>query len=410
MNAPAYGAALSDEPRWQTALLRDVADIGAGNSAPQKKEFFEGGIHSFIRTSDVGQIRFGAIEGARDLLNDKGISGLRLVPAGTVLMPKSGASTFLNHRVVMSVDGYVSSHLATITARQGIAASRYLLYYLSTVKAQDLIQDHKYPSLTLETIGNIRVPVPPPAQQKRIIAALDQAFAALDRARANAEANLADAHELFGAALNAVIRRSSHQQQKKLRLGSIVTRLTNGYVGPIRNIYVDTGVPYLLARHVRNNTLAFDGRTYISPAFNEKHKKSKLKAGDVLLVQSGHIGHSAVVPEAHAGHNCHAMIVISPKDEIASGPFLSMMFNTPAMQETFQNIRTGSTVPHLTCRMVKELLVEIPPREVQSQIMAQADQLRAQTETAKDRYEANISDIAALRQSLLQKAFAGQLA
>jgi type I restriction enzyme S subunit len=126
-------------------------------------------------------------------------------------------------------------------------------------------------------------------------------------------------------------------------------------------------------------------------------------------VQSGHIGHSAVVPEEHEGHNCHAMIVISPIDEVVSGPYLSMMFNTPSMRETFQGIRTGSTVPHLTCKMVKELMLDIPSREVQDRIIAQAGELRVRTESAKKRYEADISDIAALRQSLLQKAFAGEL-
>lgn len=100
------------------------------------------------------------------------------------------------------------------------------------------------------------------------------------------------------------------------------------------------------------------------------------------------------------------MIVISPIDEIGSGPYLSMMFDTPAMRKTFQGIRTGSTVPHLTCKMVKELMLDIPSREVQDRIIAPADDLRAQSEIVKERYEndiSDISDIAALRQSLLQK-------
>jgi hypothetical protein len=59
--------------------------------------------------------------------------------------------------------------------------------------------------------------------------------------------------------------------------------------------------------------------------------------------------------------------------------------------------------------MVKELMLDIPPRAVQDEIMAKADQLRMQTKAAVKRYEADISDIAALRKSLLQKAFAGEL-
>src|SRR5690606_10019031 len=124
----------------------------------------------------------------------------------TILIPKSGASTFLNHRVETAIDAYVSSHLATIAAKPEIALPRYLLYYLSTVRAQDLIQDHKYPSLTLGIIGSIEVPLPPLEEQKRIVAVLDKAFAALARARALAEANLADAEELFENGCNEVFQ------------------------------------------------------------------------------------------------------------------------------------------------------------------------------------------------------------
>ncbi len=66
------------------------------------------------------------------------------------------------------------------------------------------------------------------------------------------------------------------------------------------------------------------------------------------------------------------------------------------MQKAFQRIRTGSTVPHRTCKMVNELMLDVPHRDVQNQIMAQANGSRARTEIAKNRYEAIISDITAL--------------
>ena len=264
-------------------------------------------------------------------------------------------------------------------------------------------------NLSNNTLSKLVIRIPPLEEQKRIVAVLDQAFAALDRARAHAEANLADCRNLFAVAVSAVVKRKSNNQQQTLRLGSVVTRLTNGYVGPISGVYVESGIPYLLARQVRDNTLAFDGRTYVTQEFNDKHKKSKLKAGDVLLVQSGHIGHSAVVPAEHEGHNCHAMIVITPVDDIVSGSYLSALFNTPEMQDTFQNIRTGSTVPHLTCKMVKELMIELPSRHVQDEIVEEIESLKARIEIAKQRYKADAADLANLRQSFLQKAFSGQL-
>ena len=66
-----------------TKVLRlgEVAEVGAGNSAPQNEGLFKGGTLPFVRTSDVGAIHIGGIESSRDLLTPEGAKGLKLFPA-----------------------------------------------------------------------------------------------------------------------------------------------------------------------------------------------------------------------------------------------------------------------------------------------------------------------------------------
>lgn len=189
---------------WCEKKISDVCDIGAGNSAPQKKEFFVGGKYPFFRTSDVGQIHIGIISNSSDYLNDKGIKGLRLFNKGIILLPKSGASTFLNHRVVLGVDGYVSSHLATIKTDENILNNNYLFYFLQRIKAQDLIQDHKYPSLNLPVIGGIKISYPPLFEQKQIVSKLDALSAKTKKLEAIYKQKLADLEELKRSILKKV--------------------------------------------------------------------------------------------------------------------------------------------------------------------------------------------------------------
>lgn len=144
---------------WEIKKLGEVANVGAGNSAPQKKELFQDGVYPFFRTSDVGRIRKGGIQSSVDYLNAEGIKGIKLSKKGTILFPKSGASTFLNHLVIIEVDGYVSSHLATIKAKANIADDKFILYHLITVDAKNLMQDITYPSLKT---SEIEVPPTPP--------------------------------------------------------------------------------------------------------------------------------------------------------------------------------------------------------------------------------------------------------
>ena len=174
------------------------------------------------------------------------------------------------------------------------------------------------------------------------------------------------------------------------RLADIVDRLTNGFVGPTRGIYVELGLPYLLARHVRDGQLSFDGQTFINADFNERNKKSKLKAGDVLLVQSGHIGHSAVVGVDHEGHNCHAMIVLSP---------------TSGLRQSFAAMRSGSTVPHLTCTAVREIMVPMPAVAEQRRIVAILDDASDGIATAKANAERNLQNARELYERQLDFLF-----
>jgi type I restriction enzyme S subunit len=260
---------------------------------------------------------------------------------------------------------------------------------------------------SVEVLKAIRIPLPPLEEQKRIVAILDEAFEGLDRAAANAKKNLANARELFDSHLSSTFEKVAEAQGAR-RLAEIVTRLTNGYVGPTRNIYLEAGVPYLLARHVRDNHLEFDGKTYVSRDFNEKHKKSKLKTGDVLLVQSGHIGHSAVVTPEHEGHNCHAMIVISPIASRLIGDFLSLYFCTKQMKLVFEEIRSGSTVPHLTCGLVRELMIPLPKTEDQWRLVLELKEFEQDCRRLASLATAKLAAINELRRSILQKAFAGE--
>src|SRR3989339_1911992 len=188
---------------WPRAKIGEVCDVSAGNSAPQEKKLFAGGEYPFFRTSDIGRIRFGDISISADKLNKTGIKNLHLYEKGTLLFPKSGASTFLNHRVLMATDGYVSSHLATLKAKKKILDDRFLLYFTLTVDSRNLMQDQNYPSLRLSDIQDIEIPIPPLLVQKRIVAILDKTFESIKQAKENAEKNLENANEIFESYLQS---------------------------------------------------------------------------------------------------------------------------------------------------------------------------------------------------------------
>lgn len=390
---------------WRVVPLAEVAAVGAGNPAPQDKADFEGGSLPFIRTSDVGQIRFGEIATSADLVNERCAKRLRLVPAGTVLFPKSGASTFLNHRVITAVEAYVSSHLATITARSDRLDSRFLLYALSLVRAQDLLPENSYPSLNLSLLGSATIPLPTLDEQKRIVAVLDEAFEGLSRARANAEANLADARELFAAALTAEFSRSP-DDWREVALSEIGKTITGSTPRTSDAGNLGGDLPF-----IKPGDFLPDGRLdYENESLSDKGAAVSrvLPPGCALMVCIGATIGKSGYSERKIATNQQINAVV-PNAGI-SGEFIYLQMIMPEFQREVLRNAGQATLPIINKSKWSELKVRVPKNLVrQHEITDRMRSLRDVISDLEARYSAARSELDSLRQSLLQKAFSGEL-
>lgn len=402
---------------WQIRKLGDVTSkIGSG-ATPKggAKSYKDEGI-SLIRSLNVHDGRFFRRKLAFLDAEQAGKLNNVTVEQGDVLLNITGASIARCCLVPSDVlPARVNQHVSILRPKHEALIPEFLCYLLLSRQYKERLLGigeeggSTRQAITKGQLQSFPILIPRNlAEQKRIVEILDRAFEGIDQAIANTERNLANARELFDSYLNNIFTQKGPDWEE-MRLKEGVTRLTNGYVGPTRNIYVKKGIPYLLARHVKNNILTFDGLTFISNEFNERNRKSKLLKDDVLLVQSGHIGHSAVVPSEHEGHNCHAMIVITTIKQKLSGVYLSAYFQTPEMKRSFERIRSGSTVPHLTCKAVRELPILVPPLEKQEAIVASLEEATRQRIELEKPLTKKLATLKELKQSLLQKAFTGEL-
>jgi type I restriction enzyme M protein len=169
------------DPEWEMVELGEVCEVSSGNTAPQEKKLFINGKYPFYRTSDVGAVHLSDnLVNVRDWLNEEGIKGLKLFKKGTILFPKSGASTYLNHRVIMGQDGYVVSHLATISANEKLANEKYIYFILTQIDAKNITPDQAYPSLKTSEIKNLKIPLPPLEIQEQIVAEIEEEQIAIE--------------------------------------------------------------------------------------------------------------------------------------------------------------------------------------------------------------------------------------
>ena len=142
-------------------LLKELANIKFGQSAPQNPELFSNGIYPFFRVSDLARehISYNLVN-SRDKLNEVGIRNMYKFPKGTILFPKSGKSVLKNHRGILGCDGFVVSHFACIIPDANKIEPFYLFCCLLNINAADLLLNSGYPSIRKEVFESILIPIP----------------------------------------------------------------------------------------------------------------------------------------------------------------------------------------------------------------------------------------------------------
>jgi type I restriction enzyme S subunit len=140
--------------------------------------------------------------------------------------------------------------------------------------------------------------------------------------------------------------------------------LTNGYVGPSLPYQTndsEIGVRYLQGFNVRPNKIDFMNATWVTKAFHERNQKSCLREGDLLVVQSGHIGTAAVVPAAATGSNCHALIINRFQRNKVDPYFVCQYINSEIGQARLRGLEVGSSMLHINTSELGRFILPLPP-------------------------------------------------
>lgn len=355
LSAERYGEAKARPSAFDYRPLRDFCDLGAGNPAPQGDKFFEGGTLPFVRTSDVGQVRRSIkFSGSADKLTPEAVAELRLrlFPQGTILFPKSGASTFLNHRVMLAEPAYVSSHLACITPRPDDAFPEYVYHMLCRVDARDLVPDQAYPSLRLEALGDLEIPLPPLEVQREIVAEVDGYQRVIDGARAVLD--------------NYRPHIPVDPEWPVEEIGDFSENLDARRIPITKSDRQPGPYPYYGASGIVDSVADF--------IFDE----------DILLVSedgANLLARSTPIAFSVSGKcwvNNHAHVLRF--EDIATQKYLEVYLNSISIEAYV----TGSAQPKLNQKALKEIKVPLPPLETQREIVADIEAEQAAVNGNRD--------------------------
>jgi type I restriction enzyme S subunit len=180
-------------------------------------------------------------------------------------------------------------------------------------------------------------------------------------------------------------------------------RITVGYVGTMRDQYIEYGVPFLRSQNVRANKFREDGLVYISPEFHHRIIKSVLHSGDVVVVRSGNVGTACVIPPEIEEANCSDLVVIQ-RPECVVPDFMCYYLNSLAMTHVEEGA-VGIALTHFNTKSVATMPLPLPPLAEQRRIVAKVDTLMALC----DKLEASLTAAIDTRRRLLDALLAEAL-
>ncbi len=296
--------------------------------------------------------------------------------------------------------------------------SGYLNLFLNHIFAQGYWvrtckQSVNQASVNQGDVKKVPIPVPPLPEQERIVGILDEAFEGIAAATAQAEKNLHNARELFQSVLQSTFSQKGDDWEETT-LGEVCSKIGSGATPRGgKNAYKTEGISLIRSLNVYDREFRDAKLAFIDQAQADKLSNVVVEEGDVLLnITGASVARCCVAPAEHlpARVNQHVSIIRTPpRTSIPS--FLNQLLTSKEYKDKLLGIgnKGGSTRQAITKAEIQVFKVALPPLPTQQSIVEKLDALSEETKALEAIYERKQSALAELKQSLLQKAFAGEL-
>ncbi len=326
-----------------------------------------------------------------------------------VLIGEDGAKWEAGANSAFGISGksWVNNHAHVVRPKRDELLDKWLIYYLNAADLLPFVSGLTVPKLNQGMLREIPIPVPPLEEQRRIVAVLDEAFEGLARASENAEANLQSAGELFELERDRLLS-PSHSMRRQTTIGEVCVGFEYGTSAKSKP---EGSVAVLRMGNIQDGEIDYGDLVYSDEA--RDIAKLSLTNGDVLFNRTNsaeHVGKTAIyrgdVPAIFAGY----LIRLHRDPDQVEAEYLNLFLNSRTARNHGRTVMGRSVnQANISASKLRDYPIALPTLVEQRKIAAQLLELRAGAGELRERAVAKISRVAELRQSLLQKAFAGEL-
>jgi type I restriction enzyme S subunit len=396
---------------WERKKLGEVCIVERGSS-PRPIEKYQTDSPDGVNWIKIGDTK-GVdkyIFSTKEKITKEGAEKSRYVKEGDFILSNSMS---FGKPYIMKTDGYIHDGWFVFRLPNFIDKD-YFYHLLTSPNVQEQIQSLGAGAIVKNISGDLvkKVDVTYPKslpEQQRIVAILDEAFAAIAKAKANAEQNLKNAKELFESYLQGVFENGNENWETKCldELGTI-TSSKRIY----KSEYVKDGVPFYRTKEIKELS---NGKNITLELFISRERYNEIKKSfgvpiinDLLMSAVGTIGEIMVIENNDEFYFKDGNIVWFKGFKSLDTNYLK--FALTAFVEKIKSLAIGAAYSALTIEKLNKYQISFPKTiEEQQTIVQKLDALSIETKKLETIYQQKINDLEELKKSVLQKAFSGEL-
>jgi type I restriction enzyme S subunit len=388
---------------WRWVALTDVARMESGHTpSRQHPEYWDGDI-PWIGIRDAKSHHGEIIHNTIQTTNQLGIqnSSARVLPKGTVCLSRTASVGYV---VTMGRPMATSQDFANWICSDQLD-SRYLVYLL-LAEEKSLLRFSSgaiHQTIYYPELKALHICLPPLSEQQRIVTILDEAFAGLTIATASAEKNLNNARELFNGYLHSTFIKEGNEWPRR-RLGGIAEVQSGGTPSRANKSYWGGEIPWYSSGEL-NSLTTVESAERISRLGLDNSNAKVFPEGSLLIGMYDTAAMKMSITDRSSTFN-QAIAGVKPNDNI---DLIFILHSLLAIKAVLLEQRRGVRQKNLSLEKIKDIEIGLPTVEIQKKVANLLLSYRKSVADLEEIYRRKLLSIVDLKQSILQKAFSGEL-
>lgn len=397
-----------------TYLLNGFAECKDGNRKP---------INASERAEREGDIPYYGATGQAGWIDDY------LTDEQLVLLGEDGApflELLKDKAYLIEGKAWVNNHAHIIKSHYGEVGNKYILHYLNVFNFHGYVNGTTRLKLTQASMRTIPVPLPPLAEQKRIVEQIESLFAKLDEAKEKALSVVESFESRKKAILNNAFNglySTDWREKHHCTLADWKDRKINEICIPRAGFafnskkFTESGIQIIRMGNLYAGKLNLSRSPVfydISDVDDNIIKRSMVHDGDILLTLTGtkykrDYGYAVCIEGEHELLVNQRILCLSPTEKIDKEYLLYYLRSEIFRDIFFSNETGGVNQGNVGSKFVENIEIKLPSIEEQKEISKILKNILTKEEQAKELAEFVIEQIELMKKSILAKAFRGEL-